>query len=282
MINRIAEPVASYGGEWTHQKLDIVEDYLNAYTTALKNQDFCLLYIDAFAGTGYVELQEQDARYFIRGSAARAVRINDKAFDRLIFVEKDRDRCFELENLKREHSGRDIQIDNSDANDFVRNLELDWSDWRGVLFLDPFATEVEWSTVETIASFNALDTWILFPTSAVARMLPNSKRPDDIMAGWANRLTRVYGDESWRDLYQQSPQMSLFGDIEHERDPGVEGLLSIYKNNLERLFEDRFLQESRTLKNSKNSAIFEFLFCVGNPRGIKPAKPIAKHILDHI
>ena len=282
MINRIAEPVASYGGEWTHQKLDILEDYLNAYTTALKNQHFRLLYIDAFAGTGYVELQDEDAKYFIRGSAARAVRINDKAFDRLIFVEKDSDRCLELENLKREHSDRDIQIENLDANDYLSNLQRDWRKWRGVLFLDPFATQVQWSTIETIASFNALDTWILFPTSAVTRMLPTSKKPDDISSGWVDRLTRVYGDESWRDLYQQSPQMRLFGDIEHERDPGVDGLLSIYKSNLGRLFEDRFLQESRTLKNSKNSAMFEFLFCVGNPRGIKPAKPIAKHILDHI
>ena len=282
MINRIAEPVASYGGKWTHQKLEILENYLDAYTTALKNQPFKLLYIDAFAGTGYVEFQEEDAKYFIRGSAARAVRINDKAFDRLIFVEKDSDRCLELENLKREHSDRDIQIENLDANDYLSNLQRDWIKWRGVLFLDPFATQVQWSTIETIASFNALDTWILFPTSAVTRMLPTSKKPDDISSGWVDRLTRVYGDESWRDLYQQSPQMRLFGDIEHERDPGVDGLLSIYKSNLGRLFEDRFLQESRTLKNSKNSAMFEFLFCVGNPRGIKPAKPIAKHILDHI
>ena len=225
---------------------------------------------------------DEDAKYFIRGSAARAVRINDKAFDRLIFVEKDSDRCLELENLKREHSDRDIQIENLDANDYLSNLQRDWRKWRGVLFLDPFATQVQWSTIETIASFNALDTWILFPTSAVTRMLPTSKKPDDISSGWVDRLTRVYGDESWRDLYQQSPQMRLFGDIEHERDPGVDGLLSIYKSNLGRLFEDRFLQESRTLKNSKNSAMFEFLFCVGNPRGIKPAKPIAKHILDHI
>ena len=45
----------------------------------------------------------------------------------------------------------------------------------GVLFLDPFATEVEWATIEKIASFNALDTWILFPISAITRMLPRSK-----------------------------------------------------------------------------------------------------------
>ena len=72
-------------------------------------------------------------------------------------------------------------------------------------------TEVEWSTIKTIAGFNALDTWILFPTSAIARMLPRSKKPDDIGVGWVNRLTKVFGDESWRNLYQETPQGNLFG-----------------------------------------------------------------------
>ena len=32
--------------------------YLNAYTTALKRKPFRLIYIDAFAGTGRIELQQ--------------------------------------------------------------------------------------------------------------------------------------------------------------------------------------------------------------------------------
>ena len=282
MIDKIAELVSSYGGEWTHQKLAILETYLDKFTTVLKKQNFKLIYIDAFAGTGYVELQEQDAKYFVRGSATIAAKINDKPFDKLVFVEKDPYRCAELEYLKEEHSDRHIQIENSDANEFLNNLKLDWYDWRGVLFLDPFATEVQWSTIETIASFNALDTWILFPTFAVARILPTSKKPDEISSRWADRLTTVYGDQSWRDLYRQSPQMDLFGNTEFKRNPGVDGLLSIYKNNLENLFGKRFLRKSRTLRNSSKSPLFEILFCVGNPRGIGPAKRIAKHILDHI
>ena len=282
MMNQLAEPGKSYGGPWTFEKLNILESYLDAYTTALKKRYFKLMYIDAFAGTGHVELQDEDVKYFIRGSAARAVGINDRAFDKLIFIEKDQNRCRELENLRQAHSDRDIQIENSDANDFLKNLRQDWKEWRGVLFLDPFATEVQWSTIETIASFNALDTWILFPTSAIARMLPTSKMPDDISSRWADRLTTIFGDESWRNLYQKPPQMNLFGTDEHERDSGVNGLIDIYKSKLECLFQDRFLSKSRTLKNSKNSPLFEFLFCVGNPRGIGPAKRIAKHILENI
>lgn len=281
-MNLISEPPTTYGGSWTEKKLEILERYIDAYTTALKNKPFQLIYIDAFAGTGYVETQDEDAKDFIHGSAARAVGITDKAFDELIFIEKDPNRCCELESLRQAHLDRDIQIENLDANEYFNNLHQDWDYRRGVLFLDPFATQVEWSTIETIANFNALDTWILFPTYAVARILPTSRKPDDISSGWADRLTEVYGNGDWRNLYQPSLQGNLFGEVEHVRDRGIDGLISIYKKNLESLFGNRFLKESATLKNSKNSALFEFLFCVGNPRGIAPAKRIAKHILEHI
>lgn len=281
-MDRVAEPQASYGGQWTIEKLNILERYLDAYTTALKNQSFNLLYMDAFAGAGYVELGRGEDAEFISGSAQRALNVEGKSFDELIFVEKDPGRCAELENLKNEFPGRTIRIENSDANEFLRELRRNWHDWRGVLFLDPFATQVHWKTIETIADFEALDTWILFPTSAVARMLPKSKRPDDIEQKWAARLTSVFGDESWRRLYQQSPQTSLFGEPDMERTEGVAGLLSIYKRNLRTLFKERFLDKSRTLKNSRNSPLFEFIFCVGSPTGIGPAKRIAKHILEEM
>ena len=43
---------ATFGGQWTEEKLDILEGYLDAYTTVLKNQPFSLVYLDAFAGEG--------------------------------------------------------------------------------------------------------------------------------------------------------------------------------------------------------------------------------------
>ena len=88
-MNQISESPTTYGGLWTLEKLNILESYLDAYTTALKKQHFKLIYIDAFAGTGYVEFQDEKAKYFIRGSANIAANISDKPFDRLIFVEKD-------------------------------------------------------------------------------------------------------------------------------------------------------------------------------------------------
>ena len=42
-----------FGGNWTAEKLDMLDAYLRAYRKALKNKPLELLYIDAFAGSGY-------------------------------------------------------------------------------------------------------------------------------------------------------------------------------------------------------------------------------------
>lgn len=281
-IDRTKESSPKFGGDWTRKKLDILEQYLDAYTTALKNMKFKLMYIDAFAGTGDIgrrQQEDEDAKMLIKGSASRAIKIDDKPFDRLIFVEKDHDRCRQLESLRKSNRDRDIQIENADANSFLVNkLQENWKEWRGVLFLDPFAAEVEWKTIQRIAGIDALDTWILFPTSAISRMLPLSRKPEKM----AESLTRVFGDESWRDLYSDSPQQSLFGDKMPQRDRGSFGIIKLYKDKLPELFGKRFMEKSKTLKNSKNSPLFEFMFCVGssNPKAISLAKKIAEHILD--
>ena len=234
---------ANFGGRWTIVKLDILKNYLDFYTTALKNYSFKLMYIDAFAGAGNISLRvtDDEARAFIDGSAKLAIDIKDKPFDRLIFVEEDSNRHAQLFELRISNPGRDIQLHKSDANRFLRDLREDWRAWRGVLFLDPFATEVEWATIEKISRFNALDTWILFPISAVARILPKSRNPDDISPTWAAKLTRVFGEESWPDLYYANPQQSLFGEELYKRDPGTAGISQLYKDKLRKLFGDRFM-----------------------------------------
>ena len=47
----------SFGSDWTEDKLGRVGEYLERYNVALKNQLFSREYIDAFAGTGYREVQ---------------------------------------------------------------------------------------------------------------------------------------------------------------------------------------------------------------------------------
>jgi len=152
----------------------------------------------AFPGTGElaVPTENPEAGNLLRGSARRALGVTDRKFDRLLLVEEDRQRCQELEALCEQHPDREIQVRNENANVALPNFanSLDWSCWRGVVFLDPFGARVDWATIQAIGQTNALDTWILFPVSAIQRLLPRFRKPDEISAKWATRLDRIY----WR------------------------------------------------------------------------------------
>ncbi len=61
-----------FGGPWSLIKTDIVSEYLKAYTLALKNQSFQLVYIDAFAGSGEFTFDSATGPLFDPDAAARA------------------------------------------------------------------------------------------------------------------------------------------------------------------------------------------------------------------
>ena len=281
----------AFGGDWTREKLRILEAYLDSYTTALKNTSFQLVYVDAFAGTGRImrdsgpgyETDESDSRSLILGSAGRALRVNDRAFDRLVFVERDPGRYRQLNQLCDLHGDRKILPLRDDANAYLRGLrKSEFGNWRGVLFADPFGVQLEWATVRHIAKLERLDMWLLCPVGAIGRMLPRFRNPDEVQPRWPDRLNAVFGGDHWRQLYSPSPQQSLFGGEMVEREQGVAGLLSIYKDQLKEAFGPRFLKDSCTLTNSKNSPLFEFIFCAGHRNGAAIAKRIARHLIRDI
>ena len=275
------DAIPAFGAAWTERKLDIIENYLNAYTTVMKRQAFRLLYIDAFAGTGAIHTTtlDPDGQAILRGSAARAAAVTDRPFDEILLIEKDSTYCRTLDELRAKHRERNIRIVNDDANAALRRLSYDWQGCRGVLFLDPFATQVDWQTIEAIAATKALDTWILFPVSAIRRLLPRRRTPDHVNPKWADCLSRVYGGSAWRDLYRPSPQLSLFGTSTPHSDPGVKGLLRVYRQQLQTLVGERLLSSSARLGPRKGPPLFELLFFAGNPRGIRISHDIASYLV---
>ena len=84
-----------FGGAWTVEKLDILSEYLNFYVQALKSQPFKLMYIDAFAGTGKINIGNEDEYEVIDGSAKLA--LNTKYdFSKYVFIEKKKSYANEL------------------------------------------------------------------------------------------------------------------------------------------------------------------------------------------
>ena len=274
-----------FGGQWTSEKLEILGRYLDAYTTALKNQPFDLVYVDAFAGSGtwspqsgYNEDDYEDFASLLKGSASIALDVEDKPFDRFVFIEKDVDRADSLRELKASHPNREICVVNKDANVALPQFcEAMRTNERAVVFLDPFATEVDWITVDAIAKTRKIDCWILFPRMAVSRMMPRESEPSDALS---ERLNRIFGGrEFWSGLYSSYQQQTLFGETTRIQ-RGGEAVSHHYRARLETAFA-RVAPTERALRNSRNSPMFDLFFAASNPRGASIAIDIADHILKN-
>lgn len=279
----------AFGGDWTEQKLAILRRYLDAYTTALKYQPFRLIYVDAFAGYGsyqpgaaYHPEDYGDFQELHDGSPRIALEVKDRPFDRLEFIEKDPVGCQALERLRDEFPGRGIEIRNEDANIALPHLcsALRPRD-RAVVFLDPFATEVSWDTVAAIAQTGRIDCWILFPLKAIAQMMPRDNEPTEALA---RQLDRIFGGRSyWKDFYTAAQQQMLLpvnDEPVQERLGGSDQIAARYRERLESVF-NRVASNRKTLRNSRNSPMFELFFAASNPTGAERAIPIADHLLKN-
>ena len=286
-----------FGGDWTSRKLDVLADYLRAYTTALKNAPFEKLYVDAFAGTGYREarrredargssaeplfpdLDEEEPQILLEGSARRAL-ATDPPFDRYVFIERSASRCARLEELKRDFPalGGRIEIRQGDANREIAALcDRDWDSQRAVLFLDPYGMQVEWATTETIARTRAIDLWILFPLGvAVNRMLTRSGEIPEV---WRRSLDLIFGSPDWYEVfYAASPQNTLFEDKERMVKASMDVVGGYYKQRLASVFSG-VAEKPGVLRNSRNNPLYLLCFAVGNERGRDIALRIANHLL---
>lgn len=285
----------SFGGSWTTDKLDRVAQYLERYTTALKNQPFDLIYVDAFAGTGYrggsddnptigslFDMPEVDE--LVKGSARIALEI-DPPFDQYIFIEKNRNRFEALRELKTEFAdhGKKIRLINQEANSAILDLcrETNWKKTRAVMFLDPYGMQVDWQTIEAIATTESIDLWYLFPSGmGVVRLTPHHGK---IPEAWQARLDRMLGDRGWRDVfYIESEVDDLFGNVTKDRQKATDiaRIESYLLGRMRGIFAG-VAKHGLPLRNSRGQCMYLLTFASGNKKGAPIALKIAQHILKN-
>ena len=271
-----------FGGPWTVDKLNILSDYLDFYTTALKNQPFDLIYIDAFAGTGKILIGEEEQYEEIDGSVRLALQSKGR-FAEYIFIEKKPSFVKELKSMVEQdfpEKKNKVKIEKGDCNSVLLEIcqKVNWNKTRAVLFIDPYAANVEWETLQTIAATGAIDVWYLFPFHAANRML---RRDGQIDPAWEAKLNSIFGDNSWRDqIYHDDPQTNLFGIDEVYKESSTDKLKRYIEGRLSTVFKG-VSSNSRILYNRKNSPLFLFCFAVSNdnPKAKALAMKVANYIL---
>ena len=253
---------SNFGGLWTVKKLNAVEKYLRAYTTALKNQKLNLIYIDAFAGSGYwrpPRKNTQQAELFniepIDGSVVRALKLS---FDSYLLIEKESQTADRLKTAIKASGKDNLAIIEHDANKILplycgRMKPKD----RAVCFLDPYSSEVQWDTLKAIADTGKIDLWYLFPYNALLR----SSTPELL-------------NEKLRKL------LNLDSDKLDRRRGGTDSHWIVIKRQLETLFP-AVAERPLILKNSRNAPMYMLCFAISshNKRAQGIALGMAQHIL---
>lgn len=254
-------------GDWTQLKLDILRNYLDAFTTATKfKSPVARVFLDAFAGEGRGRSRETGDIF--EGSTRIALATDDPPFSHLRFFELAPGRAAALQStLDREFPGRDIKVYEGDANARIRDALVDLRSVRWApmfAFLDPDGIELSWGTLKALARHREgkykVEMWMLFSTMGLVRRLALDEanlRPGDEQAA-----TDAFGDESWRAIYDRRRSDQITG-----RQARAE-YINLYRWKLENQLEyaHTFALE---IRNNCGVPIYAMVFATDNATGKK-------------
>lgn len=257
----------------TGRKLDVIEAYLSMYQRALSKTGFTTIYIDGFAGSGEVPITDHSEGLFddevklvLAGSADRAVKI-EPPFSKYVFIDK-RKKCIKALRKKFDGSGLEDRMGFrvGDANDHIKRLcaEERWKAQRGVVLLDPFGSQVEWSTIEAIARTRSLDLWYLFPAGlGIFRQISKDGTVDP---SHEKSITRLLGTDEWKSSFiKPSKQADLFdGGLASEKVVTAESAAEFAIQRLKSVFKGGVMEEMIPLGKHAYPSYY-LLFAWGNP-----------------
>ena len=257
-------------GPWSEQKLDLLSQYLHAYSRIMNKKKSEWLkayhYIDAFAGSLTPISRDQQA--YVDGSPLVALKTMPP-FDGYWFIEKKQERIRRLKSIKQEYPDRNVNIFHGDCNEILVSKicpRITYRSFqRAVVFLDPYGLQVKWETVIKLSETKAMDLFINFPIMGVNRLLKKREVPSQSAI---EVLTRIFGDDSFLNLYQESRQLTIFGERPMERVTlDAESVSNLYRNRLKTLF--KYVSQPKIMRNSTNSPLYALIMASHNERAIK-------------
>lgn len=260
-------------GYWSVLKLEIVEKYGSAYTTAFANQKgLKKFYIDAFSGAG-MHVSKRTGEQ-IEGSPARALKVSPP-FDHFYFIDLDEGKTKHLETLC---AGRtDVTIHTGDSTQYLKQQLLPTIKYenynRALCLLDPYGLHLDWEVMLQAGKSRAIDLFLNFPVMDMNR---NAiwKNPGKVPKDGIERMTKFWGDDSWKQAaYAESPQQNLFSSpdlIKQSNDAVVEG----FRDRLKKVAGFKYVPEPLPMKNNNNAVVYYLFFA--------SQKPVAQKIVDDI
>jgi three-Cys-motif partner protein len=204
-------------GIWSEVKLAIIKDYASAYAKILdgtrRDQIPSLrwLYIDAYAGPG-IHLSRTTGQA-VEGSPLIALNTTPP-FSEYHFIDSEPRRVEQLRKLTGERA--DVFTYSDDCNEVLLEKvfpRAKYEDYRRALcLLDPYNINLTWKVIETAGKMMSVDVFLNLMIMDINRNAMR-KNPDKSIQSKMEQLTRLWGDETWKDVGYDTTG-NLFGEPE--------------------------------------------------------------------
>lgn len=254
-------------GPWTSEKLDYLRRYISMFETSMRGNPWRQRnYIDMYAGSG--KFRESDNGEVQLGSALVAL-TTDHPFTNYFFSDSNPDNISTLKTRTKQLPFN-VEYRVGNANQIVhqivdqirviddQKLPGQWSSLN-LAFLDPDGLELEWKTIQCLASLYTMDLIIYYSQYGLNINFKNCYQAKE-----ETDIDRFFGTDQWRKIYEQRTKKGSISGIHRD-------LIDLYKNNLSLLGYKSIVDQEGgcepIMRNTKQAPLYRLIFASKHKRG---------------
>lgn len=256
-------------GIWSEVKLAIVREYAAAYSKIMeawrrdKISRLSWIYIDAYAGPGY-HLSKTTGET-VEGSPLIALN-TDPPFHEYHFIDTEPARAEQLRELAGDRP--DVHTYTEDCNTvLLRDVfpRAKHSDYRRALcLLDPYNINLTWDVIEAAGKSGSIEIFLNFMIMDINRNALR-KRMEKSLQSKVDQLTRLVGDESWKDAGYREVE-TLFGP-DYQKVSNEE-FVEWFRQRLIAKAGFKHVPKPMPMKTKNNAVIYYLYFAAQKPAAL--------------
>lgn len=257
-------------GIWSEVKLDIIKEYAAAYTTIMRAQQrdripsLHWIYVDAYAGPGY-HLSKASGE-LVEGSPLVALNTSPP-FDEYHFIDSDSIRADRLRDLVQDRP--DVSIYSDDCNKVLIEKVFPRADYRkyqrALCLLDPYNIDLKWEVIEAAGKSRSIEIFVNLMIMDINRNALR-RNPDKSIASKVCQLTRLWGDESWKEAGYDKVS-TLFDQLVPQK-VSNERFAEAFRQRLQKKAGFKFVPKPMPMKNKTDTVIYYLYFASQNAAGM--------------
>jgi three-Cys-motif partner protein len=258
-------------GYWSEVKLAILAEYARLYNQILHSNNLKSIYIDGFAGAGYHKAKGSGR--MIDGSPIRALNAKPP-FDEFHFIDMDTKRAGALAGLS---SGRNnVHVYEGDCNRTLINdvfPTIRWENYqRALCILDPYGLHLDWQVIKKAGDSRVTEIFLNFPVMDM-NMNVFWANPDRVTPENQERMTRFWGDESWKSAAYETVQ-GLFGEMQEKS--SIDRIVEAFQTRLKTIAGFGYVPKPIPMRNTRGATVYYLFFAAHN----STANKIVKYIFE--